>query len=133
MVPKILHVDDDDDIREVVLIALELIGGLDVEQCSSGEEALERAPSIKPGLFLLDVMMPGLTGPETLSKLWAMPQFASTPAIFMTAKANREDLDELLRMGALDVITKPFDPMTVSGYIVEIWNRGLMSGKIAAE
>ncbi len=123
MLPRILHVDDSEDMREVILIALETIGSLEVEQCESGEEALIKAPLFKPDLFLLDVMMPGLSGPETAIKLWEMPEFASTPVIFLTAKALREELDALIEMGAKDVVTKPFDPMTLADTIVEIWKR----------
>lgn len=119
--PKILHVEDDPDIREIALMALEVVGGLDVEQCVSGADALERAPGIAPGLLLLDVMMPGMSGDETLTALRKMPQFADTPAIFMTAKAQLSEVDRLKQLGALDVITKPFDPMTLADQILKIW------------
>lgn len=119
--PKILHVEDDPDIREIALMALEVVGGLDVEQCASGADALERAPGIAPGLLLLDVMMPGMSGDETLTALRKMPQFADTPAIFMTAKAQLSEVDRLKQLGALDVITKPFDPMTLADQILKIW------------
>jgi len=119
--PKILHVEDDPDIREIALMALEVVGGLDVDQCASGADALERAPGIAPGLLLLDVMMPGMSGDETLTALRKMPQFADTPAIFMTAKAQLSEVDRLKQLGALDVITKPFDPMTLADQILKIW------------
>ncbi len=125
MAPRILHVDDSDDMREIVMIALETIGGLEVAQCSSGAEALTVALSFKPDLFLLDVMMPGLTGPETLLHLREIPLFANTPVIFLTAKARPEDIVDLMALGALDVITKPFDPMTVSDHIVTTWDRAM--------
>ncbi|MEO6299260.1 MAG: response regulator [Paracoccaceae bacterium] len=120
---KILHVDDDDDIREVTLLALEALGGLDVTQCSSGSEALAVVQSVVPDLFLLDVMMPDLTGEETLRALREIPQFVQTPAIFMTAKSQRSDLKRLMDMGALDVIQKPFDVTTLSSRITEMWAR----------
>lgn len=121
--PKVLHVEDDPDIREIALIALETVGGLNVEQCSSGQEALERAPDLAPDLFLLDVMMPGMNGEETFLALRALPQFAATPAIFMTAKAQPVEVARLRELGADDVITKPFDPMTLAEQIIDIWNR----------
>jgi CheY-like chemotaxis protein len=126
--PKILHIEDDEDIREIALIALETVGGLEVIQCASGLEALARAAAIQPDVFLLDVMMPGMTGEETLSALRAMPAFAHTPAIFMTAKAQHSDVRRLLDQGALDVIIKPFDPMTLASQIVEIWTRRQRAG-----
>lgn len=120
---KIMHVEDDPDIREIAMIALETVGGLEVEQCASGQEALVRAPEVKPDLFLLDVMMPGMNGEETFLALRAMPEFADTPAVFMTAKAQPAEVEKLRQLGADDVITKPFDPMTLADQIQEIWNR----------
>ena len=121
--PFVLHVDDDDDIRAVALIALETVGGLTVEQFDSGGAALEGVKKLKPDLFLLDVMMPGMNGMETLERLRAMPQFSSTPAVFMTAKVQESDVRQLLACGALDVIAKPFDPMTLASEVVSIWQR----------
>jgi CheY-like chemotaxis protein len=122
--PKILHVDDDPDIREISRIALELVGGLEVVQFASGQEALAGAQSAQPDLFLLDVMMPGMTGEETLRELRRMPEFEQTPAIFMTAKAQHSDIDKLKDAGALDVIVKPFDPMQLAADILRIWSSG---------
>lgn len=130
MTPKILHVDDSEDMREIVLLALETIGGLEVMQSSSGAEALTVAPSFNPDLFLLDVMMPEMTGPQTLSHLRAMPRFASTPTIFLTAKALSEDIAELMAMGALEVIAKPFDPMNLAEHIVATWMHAINEAKL---
>lgn len=121
--PKILHVEDDPDILEIALIALETVGGLSVTQCSSGDEALAAVHDVKPDLFLLDVMMPGLSGEQTLRKLHAIPEFASTPAIFMTAKAQVSELQKLRETGVLDIIIKPFDPMTLADQIVALWRQ----------
>jgi CheY-like chemotaxis protein len=130
--PKILHVEDDADIREIALIALETVGGLTVEQCASGKEAILRVAMFQPDLLLLDVMMPGMTGEETLQAFRAMPQFAATPVIFMTAKAQQSEVEKLKRQGALDVITKPFDPMELASQIVAIWQDGMASGALQA-
>ena len=123
MTLSILHVDDSEDIREVVRLALETVGGLNVVQCGSGAEALEAAQASKIDLFLLDVMMPEMTGPQTLLGLRELPQFARTPAVFLTAKAANGDLDELMGLGAADVLFKPFDPMTLADQVVAIWER----------
>ncbi len=119
--PKILHVEDDADIREIALISLETVGGLAVVQCASGHEAIDCVAEVAPDLFLLDVMMPGISGEETLVLLRAMPGFATTPAIFMTAKAQSNEVEKLKALGALAVITKPFDPMTLAEEILAIW------------
>lgn len=120
--PKILHVEDDPDIREIALLALDTVGGLEVVQCASGQDALDCVADVAPDLFLLDVMMPGMNGEETFVALRAMPQFADTPAVFMTAKAQPSEVARLRELGADEVITKPFDPMTLAEQIVEIWN-----------
>lgn len=121
--PKVLHVEDDGDIREIAMIALNTVGGLEVVQCASGQEALDCAAEVAPDLFLLDVMMPGMSGDETLQNLRRMPQFADTPTIFMTAKAQHSEVERLKGSGALGVITKPFDPMTLADEIVVLWRQ----------
>lgn len=121
--PKILHVEDDPEIREIALIALETIAGLSVVQCASGFEAVAAAAKVMPDLFLLDVMMPGMNGVETFEALRANPLFADTSVVFMTAKAQQKEVLKLLEMGALDVITKPFDPMTLGEHIISVWAR----------
>lgn len=107
----------------VARLALEAVGGYSVEICSSGPEALERAPAFQPQLFLLDVMMPVMDGPTTFKSLRAMPQFADTPVVFMTAKVQPNEVAEYKAMGAIDVIPKPFDPMTLSSQVQAIWER----------
>ena len=119
---KILHVEDEPDIREIALLALETVGGFSVESCGSGDEALEKAPGFMPDLFLMDIMMPGMDGPATLVELRKMPEFADTPVIFMTAKAQAQDVVRFKDLGAIDVITKPFDPITLSDQIRKIWD-----------
>lgn len=119
--PRIVHVEDDPDIREIAKIALEIVGGLTVVQFASGQEAIEGAVAARPDLFLLDVMMPGMNGEETLQALRAMPEFATTPVVFMTAKAQQSDVRKFIGAGALDVIVKPFDPMELASQIVGIW------------
>ena len=119
---KILHVEDEPDIREIALLALETVGGFSVESCGSGDEALEKPPGFMPDLFLMDIMMPGMDGPATLVELRKMPEFADTPVIFMTAKAQAQEVVRFKELGAIDVITKPFDPITLSDQIRKIWD-----------
>jgi CheY-like chemotaxis protein len=129
--PRILHVEDDEDIREIVLFALENIGGMDVKQSASGRDALVLAPHMQPDLFLLDYMMPGLNGEETLQALRDIPPFADTPAIFMTAKAQQSEVGKLMRLGAIGVIVKPFNPMTLADDIVHLWKQKIYPSKVA--
>ena len=112
---NVLHVDDEPDIREVAAFALEMDPGMTVRSASSGQEALDWLGSgYAPDVILLDVMMPTLDGPGTLERLRQMPQHVSTPVIFMTARAQSHELDRFLGLGAIAVIIKPFDPMTLS-------------------
>ena len=119
---KILHIEDDPDILEISLLVLEGIGGFTVKQSSSGRDSLTVAPEFSPDLILLDVMMPGMNGPETLDALRQLPEIANTPVIFMTAKVQPEEVEKYMAQGAVAVITKPFDSMTLSDQITKIWN-----------
>lgn len=118
---KIVYADDEPDIREVVSITLSAIGNYDVVTYESGVEALEKAFAEKPDLILLDVMMPGLTGPETLAEFRKHPDTQPVPAIFITAKAQAHEVAWLMDTGAIGVVTKPFDPATLTTRIEEIW------------
>jgi len=120
---RILYVEDEPDIQAVAQIALEAVGGFTLKVCNNGLEALEQAAPFKPDLLLLDVMMPDMDGPTTLIELRKQPAFLETPAIFMTAKVQPHEVEELRAHGAIDVIAKPFDPMTLSTQIREIWQR----------
>lgn len=114
---KLLHVEDDADIREIALMALDLSGEFEVVQCSSGMEALARIVDYTPDVVLLDMMMPGMTGRQTLEKMRETPAFANVPAVFMTARAQHAEIEELLQIGAAEVISKPFDPMALPDQI----------------
>lgn len=120
---RILCVEDEADIQAVVTLALEEVGGFEVMVCSSGAQALIEAEAFAPDMILLDVMMPGMSGPSTLEALRALPAFAETPVAFMTAKVQPEEIEYLLSLGAREVIAKPFDPMTLPGHVREIWSR----------
>ena len=118
---KIIYADDEPDIREVVSITLSAIGNYDVVSYGSGVEALDKGASEHPDLILLDVMMPGMTGPETLAEFRKRPETQDIPAIFITAKAQAHEVEWLLDTGATGVVTKPFDPATLTLRIEEIW------------
>ncbi len=118
---RILHVDDESDIREVVEISLGLDPEFTTRSCSSGEEALTVAAEWLPDIILMDVMMPVMDGPTTLARLRENPATERIPVIFMTARAQTRELDRFRALGAIGVVPKPFDPMilaaTVRGYI----------------
>jgi two-component system OmpR family response regulator len=113
----VLHVDDEPDIREVAEISLGLDPGLSTRSCGSGKEALKVAAEWLPDIILMDVMMPVMDGPATLSHLRDNPATASIPVIFMTARAQTRELERFRALGAVGVIPKPFDPMTLAAAV----------------
>lgn len=119
---SILHVDDDEDIRTIARIAFSLNSVIELTQFESGAEAVSFAPTMNADLLLLDFMMPGLDGLATLEKLRELPHYKSIPAIFMTAKAEKDMKGRLLNAGAASVITKPFDPMTLGDDVLRIFH-----------
>lgn len=116
---KLLYVEDDPDIRAIAELALE-DEGFEMMMCSSGDYALTVAEDFAPELIILDVMMPGLDGPTTLLELRKFSALKNTPVIFMTAKVQPAEIAEYKTMGALDVICKPFDVMSLADQIKNI-------------
>jgi CheY-like chemotaxis protein len=114
---RILVVDDDAMLREVAQTALELVGGWQVSTADSGAQAQQQARAMRPDAILLDVMMPGLDGPSTANALRADPVTRDIPIIFLTAKIQTDALAEWRPLSLAGVISKPFDPMTLSAEI----------------
>jgi CheY-like chemotaxis protein len=114
---RVLHVDDEPDIREVVEMSLGLDPGFSTRNCSSGQEALGVAADWVPDIILLDVMMPVMDGAATLARLQGNPLTVDIPVIFMTARAQSRELDLFRSLGAVGVIPKPFDPMTLAASV----------------
>jgi CheY-like chemotaxis protein len=118
---SVLYVDDEPDIRTIVQIALGLSSDLTVHTGDSGTHAIQLARELHPDVVLLDVMMPGLDGPATLTKMRADPEIAHIPVIFITAKAMPQEVAQFREMGAVGVIAKPFDPMLLGQQLVGMW------------
>lgn len=119
----ILYIDDEEDIRTVAQMALEMVGGMSVTACCCGRDGLDSARSNPPQMILLDVMMPDMDGPETFAALRADPALAAIPVAFMTAKIRPEEISDLMRLGAAGVIAKPFDPMKLADQVRDVWNK----------
>jgi CheY-like chemotaxis protein len=114
---RLLLVDDDDAIREIARISLERVGGWVVVAAGSGEAAVEVVAAGNAfDLVVLDVMMPGIDGPETLERLRGLLP-STVPVIFLTAKLQAADRARLLALGAVGVVAKPFDPMALPAEI----------------
>lgn len=120
---KIMYVEDQQDIQMIARVALESVAGFEILICSDGAEALAKAKGFMPDLILLDVMMPGMDGPTTKTELGKIPEVKDIPIIFMTAKIQPSEIAEYKNMGAVGVIPKPFDPMTLGEQIREIWDQ----------
>jgi CheY-like chemotaxis protein len=114
---RVLHVDDEPDIREVVQISLGLDPDIALRACASGEEALVAAAKWSPDLILLDVMMPVMDGPTTLTHLREDPRTADIPVVFMTARAQTSEIEQFIALGARGVVSKPFDPMKLAALV----------------
>ena len=115
--------EDDPDIQTVTSMALGSLGGYTVRVCASAAEAIEAAPAFAPDLILLDVMMPGVDGLQTLKALREMPGTAATPVIFLTARVQPADVAQYRELDSLAVIRKPFEPTALVDTIHAIWSR----------
>lgn len=120
---RILYAEDEIDIQEIVRISLVDIGGFDLKVCSSGEELLNAYADYKPDLILLDVMMPVMDGISTFSALKERDDFNATPVVFMTAKVQVNEVQFYKELGALEVISKPFNPMELPDILRKIWQK----------
>ncbi len=114
-------VEDEDDIREITRHLLKALGGFTVQECVNGVEALENLATFQPDLILCDVMMPEMDGITTLKRLKEMPQMSHVPFVFMSARVQKHEVESYIEMGATAVISKPFDPITLTTRLKEIW------------
>lgn len=123
---RVLVVDDDDHIREVATLALEVVGGWQVITAESGEDAARLVLSERPDAVLMDVMMPGIDGPTVVERLRGDPLTAGIPVILLTAKNLRVDPRDYNRLQLAGTIAKPFDPMALAGQVAELlgWGDG---------
>jgi len=118
---KILYAEDEPDIQSIAQMSLEMMGGYTLKVCNNGQEAVDAAEAFAPDLILLDVMMPTMDGPTALKTMRQNPALQEVPVIFMTAKVQNQEIEDYKAMGAIDVIAKPFDPMTLPETIKKLW------------
>jgi CheY-like chemotaxis protein len=117
MQPRHLLLIDDDDIREVASLSLEMTQGWTITTASGGTAGIALAGTCAPDAILLDVMMPDVDGPSTLRALQAQEGTKSIPVIFLTAKVQAADRETFLQLGVQGIIAKPFDPVTLGDQI----------------
>lgn len=118
---RVMVIDDDPDILTIAALALETVGGFEIETCSSGRDALDRVGEFRPDVILLDATMPGMDGPETFNALSAASEQRDIPVVFFTGRTGSEDIDGFMELGAAGVVQKPFDPMLLAGTVRDIW------------
>jgi two-component system, OmpR family, alkaline phosphatase synthesis response regulator PhoP len=120
MSKRILIIDDEQGIRETTQVCLEITGDWEVFTASSGQEGLKLAVSEKPDLILLDVMMPDMDGLTTLKKIQSNSEIQHIPVVFLTAKAQPAEQRQFSQLKLAALITKPYDPFTLSDQLTKI-------------
>jgi len=120
---RVCYVEDDEDIQKIVRMSLERIGKMQVELVSDPMVAIDAIKAFKPELVMLDWMMPGMDGPTLYRKMQETPGVRDLPVVFITAKASKNELDELRTLGAAGTISKPFAPRDLADQLRAIWNK----------
>ncbi|MBZ8180612.1 MAG: response regulator [Oscillatoria sp. PMC 1051.18] len=114
---RILVIDDEDGVREIIQMSIEVAAGWEAIGVASGSEGLAIAATEQPDAILLDVMMPDMDGIATFQRLQANSATRHIPTILLTAKAKISEKQQLLNLGVAGVITKPFEAMSLVAQI----------------
>lgn len=117
----ILYVDDEPDMRMLVQLTLENMGGMKVSLCESGLDALEIAQTGGPQLIILDVLMPDIDGPSVLKEILKNPKTANIPVFFLTGRSAPDAVASYKDMGAKGVLSKPFDLVALPDQVRSLW------------
>ena len=117
---RILLVDDEDDVRGVAQVSLELFGDFEVLTASNGHDGIDVARTSRPDAILLDAMMPDVDGLQVFEKLRPDPATREIPVLFLTARTRPDDLKQLADLGAAGILAKPFDPLRLSEDVASI-------------
>lgn len=120
---RVMLVEDDPDIAMLAQIAIEEFGGLSFVHHASGKDAVDEVAANPPDLVVLDYRMPGMNGEEVMAAMRQTPSGADLPIVFMTASLMPQHVDRLRQLGALDVLPKPFDPLTLADQLKAVWAR----------
>ncbi len=120
---KMIVADDEENILEIIKFCLEDLPNVEVHYLPSGQDVIKDALIFQPDLIVLDFMMPGMDGKTTLNALRLIPSLSKIPVIFLTAKVQKNEIEQYLEMGASSVIAKPFDPMNLAHTLQEYWEK----------
>lgn len=118
----ILVAEDERDIREFLAVSLQL-AGFDVVEARNGEEAIALARSHNPDLALLDIRMPKVNGYEACERLKSTPDTSAIPVVFLSAFANKEEVERGLALGAEEYLTKPIAPDLLTERVGQVLER----------
>ncbi len=118
---RVLVVDDDEVVLRLVQLSLEKLGGLDVRTVNESANAISTAREYAPDLIVLDWMMPGADGVELFGQIRATPGLEAVPVVFLTVKTHWRMVDDLRKLGAAGVITKPFSARELATQLRTIW------------
>lgn len=118
----LLYVDDDEHLRALVEVSLEIIGNYALTLASSGAEALEILDNFSPDMILLDLVMPNMSGIEVLKEIKKQKVLKQTPIILMTGQSDFESLELSKELTVIGIINKPFDPILLSKQVQKFWN-----------
>lgn len=117
---RVLIIDDEERIREVLRTCFVKLAKWDVIVADCGSAGIAKAEAEQPDAILLDVSMPEMDGRATLQKLKDNSSTRAIPVIFLTAKVQPTDKAEYAQLGVAGLITKPFNPVTISQQVAEI-------------
>lgn len=117
----LMVIEDDPDIRDILELSLDTLGGFTLSLHENARSALEAVEAFQPQLVLLDVMLPDMSGPDMLPLLRQACKGAQPVVVLLTANARTGVRDEYLQLGVQEVMFKPFDPVTLAGLLEGIW------------
>lgn len=117
--PVVLHVDDEKDIRELVVVILQRVG-VEVVSAANAPAGLEAARKFKPALALIDILMPGMDGFDLCRLLKAEPALKTIPILMVTALDQIKDVERSLAAGADGYLAKPFEPVKMRAKVREL-------------
>lgn len=118
---RICYVEDDEDIQRIVRMSLERVGKMTVEVVTDSTLAVDAMVAFKPDLVMLDWMMPVMDGPAVFRAIRERAETRDLPVVFITAKASQRELDELVALGAVGTISKPFSPKDLPDQLRALW------------
>lgn len=118
---RVLHADDEFIMRNLVKEILQEEGNFDVFSFGSGPEVVAAAKEISPDLLLLDMMMPGMSGLQTLKEVQKIESLAHVPAVFLTSRVSPEEIEAYYRAGAVGVLNKSSAFQTLGQDVYSCW------------